>query len=35
MICHGLELAVNFAILAALNHFAVGEKAKIEAEGSR
>jgi Flp pilus assembly protein TadG len=34
-VCHGLELAVSFAILAALHHFAVGQRAKFEAEGSR
>ena len=33
LVCHGLKLAIGFANLAELHHFAVGQTAK--AEGSR
>ena len=33
-ICHGLKLAIGFCKLAALHHFAVGQRPILEAEGS-
>lgn len=34
VICHGLKLAIGFCKLAALHHFAVGQRAIFGAEGS-